>query len=1125
MIWMTAIVITVTYDVSDGTTTTQNTATITINGANDAPVVTAITDTKTEDDAAFTTDLLSRQTDADGDSLLVSGTPSITAVDGNGDSVTLPDGAASVSGNNLSVDPTLFNDLDDGESVVITVTYDVSDGTTTTQNTATITINGANDAPTVSALTDSKTKNDADYTLDLLQGVSDVDGDTLSIVGEPTYVFVGAEGNETNLPRGAVKFENNGLFVSPSVFADLGANDNVTITATYDVTDGDETVQNTATITVTGDNMPPEIVDDRGTPGRGDDVNGSALVETDEDTPHTFNAGDFNYSDADGDPMDHITIVSLPENGRLLLNNHPVTAGQQIAAGDIGNFSFVPDPNENGREYANFLYSVNDGFTDSANGTMTVRVDPINDAPTSENGNIALQGEDEINLDRDDFAFVDIDEDAFDHITIESLPTAGVLSYRGRPVEVGDEIPVNLIGQLSYKPGIGATGANYDGFDFSVSDGEADSPVYSMSIGVNAAPQAQSATVEFPEDIRGGYRGTLNASDAEGATLAYRITQSPQNGTIQLIDNGPEYIFTPNAHYYGPDQFEFTASDGEMTSEPAKIDVTVTPVNDRPVVRYEIDDISLMAEQKLRVNITPFFGEIDAFDPQGNRFERNIADLFEKGKFPERRQIADVPPEGQLSFEVSGLPEGLVFDGQRITGSTKVAGSHAIIVRAIDGLGADRETGFTINVAMPVVEEIIDTKPEEVVEREDLKPEEKKPDLEDHDLPPLLKVNPKRDGVVPSREAISETTAPLVEITVNEIGDNAGLDDDSWMKGPVSTEQDVSGNIRVVDLKVESEEIAVQLTDEAVDRAESFKGEMADGSALPDWIKVDPDTGLTTADPPANAEPVEMRVIAEDVAGNARAIDLVLNPDALKEDVAAVDTTSREERREARQERREARQIERLERQEAREERREDRQARIEAREERRAENRANKAAKEILRSETRVSVLADGRVQFSEGLVVSDESSIKLMRMVADTASVTIEINDEGQSGATRYEVRQKDGSEAPEWVDVDTATGELIISAPENLQNIELTLIAIDDAGQRSIDLELDLDEMLEDAADEEAIESDEAEEGIDPDELEAIEPSPVGAFLPLETQINAALAESSYGQDIQHAFSERG
>ena len=90
------------------------------------------------------TSLIGGQTDPDGDTLSVSGTPTITAVDGNGTSYTLPANTASVSGNNLTVDPTQLNSLDDGESVVITVTYNVSDGTATTQNTATVTVTGAN---------------------------------------------------------------------------------------------------------------------------------------------------------------------------------------------------------------------------------------------------------------------------------------------------------------------------------------------------------------------------------------------------------------------------------------------------------------------------------------------------------------------------------------------------------------------------------------------------------------------------------------------------------------------------------------------------------------------------------------------------------------------------------------------------------------------------------------------------------------------------------------------------------------------------------------------------------------------------------------------------------------------
>ena len=90
--------------------------------------------------------------------------------------------------------------------------------------------------------------------------------------------------------------------------------------------------------------------------------------------------------------------------------------------------------------------------------------------------------------------------------------------------------------------------------------------------------------------------------------------------------------------------------------------------------------------------------------------------------------------------------------------------------------------------------------------------------------------------------------------------------------------------------------IAVKITDEAVDVAERFEGELADGSQLPDWIKVDPDTGLTTATPPSGSEAVALRVIAKGGAGNERAIDLVLDPKALTESEAAPENQTSETR-------------------------------------------------------------------------------------------------------------------------------------------------------------------------------------------------------------------------------------
>jgi len=165
--------------------------------------------------------------------------------------------------------------------------------------------------------------------------------------------------------------------------------------------------------------------------------------------------------------------------------------------------------------------------------------------------------------------------------------------------------------------------------------------------------------------------------------------------------------------------------------------------------------------------------------------------------------------------------------------------------------------------------------------------------------------------------------------------------------------------------------------------------------------------------------------------------------------------------------------------------------------------------------------VLSDGRVRFAEGLTAAGEGAMKLMRMVTAPEAVTIEITDEMRGDTTRYEVRQKDGSEAPDWVQVDAATGELVIEATENLGMLELTLIAVDGNNQRSIELEIDLDEMTEEdeAAEETLDATDEIEAGNAPADNE-----PVSSFTPLDDQIDAALANNDYGQDLQTAMQTR-
>ena len=46
--------------------------------------------------------------------------------------------------------------------------------------------------------------------------------------------------------------------------------------------------------------------------------------------------------------------------------------------------------------------------------------------------------------------------------------------------------------------------------------------------------------------------------------------------------------YTPAADYFGPDSFTFTTNDGATASVPATVSITVTEVNDPPVVGTDL---------------------------------------------------------------------------------------------------------------------------------------------------------------------------------------------------------------------------------------------------------------------------------------------------------------------------------------------------------------------------------------------------------------------------------------------------------------------------------------------------------------------------------------------------------
>src|SRR6266850_1922033 len=172
---------------------------------------------------------------------------------------------------------------------------------------------------------------------------TDADGNPL------TAVLVGGP-----LPsQGSLTLNANGSFTfTPTL------NFNGPATFTYKANDG-IIDSNTATVTIT-------VIAVNDAPVATNDPYG-----TNEDTALTIAAPGVlgNDTDADGNPLTAVLVSGpLPSQGSLTLNAN-------------GSFGFTPALNFNGP--ATFTYKANDGSVDSNTATVTVTVNPVNDAPVA----------------------------------------------------------------------------------------------------------------------------------------------------------------------------------------------------------------------------------------------------------------------------------------------------------------------------------------------------------------------------------------------------------------------------------------------------------------------------------------------------------------------------------------------------------------------------------------------------------------------------------------------------------------------------------------------------------------------------------------------------------------------
>ncbi|USD56262.1 Ig-like domain-containing protein [Vibrio sp. SCSIO 43155] len=255
------------------------------------------------------------------------------------------------------------------------------------------------------------------------------------------------------------------------------------------------------------------------------------------------------------------------DSDSLSIESATVPAEQGTVEIIDGKLIFTPAEDFNGE--ATVTYVVTDGaLTDEA--TVTVTVNPINDAPVAVN--------DTVTTDEDTAVTIDV-------LANDSDPENDTLTITAASVPAEQGTVTIVDGKLVFTPA-----ENFNGdatISYTISDGQlTDDATVAVTVNpVNDAPVAVDDTVATDEDTAVTIDVLANDSDPENDQLTITNASVPaEQGTVTIVDG--KLVFTPAENFNGDATISYTISDGQLTDD-ATVAVTVNPVNDAPVA---VDD-------------------------------------------------------------------------------------------------------------------------------------------------------------------------------------------------------------------------------------------------------------------------------------------------------------------------------------------------------------------------------------------------------------------------------------------------------------------------------------------------------------------------------------------------------
>ena len=631
----------------ENTDQSPNTFAFNITPVNDPPVANDDTAT-TPEDTTLNGNVLTNDTDVDGDTLTVTQFSALNVTAIPGQTGTIP-GVGQIT---MNADGSYtFVPVANFTGPVPVITYTISDGN---GGTATATLNieviSVNDPPVDGNETNTVIE-DTTLTVvdggsgDLLNNSSDLDGDPLTITD---YTIPGvnggnpiAAGTATLIPGvGTITINANGSYS----FVPAANYDGPIPVITYTVSDGTDTDTSTLTLTMTPVNDAPIAQDDAAT--------------TPENTPVSGNVLD-NDTDVDDTTL---TVTFFTINGQTFGagTTAPIAGVGTILINADGSYTFTPAPSYDG-PVPPVTYTVSDGeLTDTA--VLQITITPLNDPPVADDETGTTPEDTTLSVPASAGLLVgDTDVDG-DPLTVTEFEVDGTTYTAGDTATITGvgNLTINADGSYTFVPA-----PNYNGpvpvATYTVSDdnGATDQGTLTLNVTpVNDPPVAVDDTGTTPEDTSLSGNVLTNDTDVDtgdtltvvgftvnGTSFIAGATATLPEGTITINTDGT-YTLVPAANYTGPvPVITYVVVDGSGATTTATLTLDVTPVNDPPVATD--DNASTPQDTPLSGNVINNDSDVDG-DPIV------VTEFTVDGNTYQPGETATIPGVGDITINADG---------------------------------------------------------------------------------------------------------------------------------------------------------------------------------------------------------------------------------------------------------------------------------------------------------------------------------------------------------------------------------------------------------------------------------------------------------------------------------------